>query len=61
MNADRITTIIGSIGAAATAVQPVLTAIQPGAVLHLQDYLQLLTAGVFAILGFFSNRKTAQG
>jgi len=61
MNADRITTIVGSIGAAATAVQPVLTAIEPTGVLHQQHYLQLLAAAAFAVLGFFTNRKSAQG
>lgn len=61
MSADKITTIVGAIGAAATAAQPVLTAVQPGAALHSQDYFQLVTALVFAVMGFFTNRRPAQG
>lgn len=57
MNADKITTIVGAVGAAATAAQPVLTAVQPGSSLHSQDYFQLVAATVFAVLGFFTNRK----
>lgn len=61
LNADKITTIVGAVGAAATAAQPVLATLQPEASLHGQHYLQILTAGAFAVLGFFSNRKGAQG
>lgn len=59
MNADKFTTIVGVVGAAAAAAQPVLSGVTTGT-LHGPDYFQLISAVVFAVLGFFSNRKSAK-
>lgn len=56
MNKDRITTIVGAIGAAAAAAQPVLDATEGGA-LHTNDYLQLVMAVAFAVIGWFTGKK----
>lgn len=56
MTGDKITTIVGAVGAAVTAAQPVLNGVQQGA-LQQNDYLQLLMAVVFAVLGFFTNKE----
>ena len=54
---DVLTTVIGGVGAAVTAAQPVLTAVQPGSSMHTQDWLQLAMAVIFGIFGFFTNKK----
>lgn len=59
MNSDKITTIVGAVGAAAMAAQPALNGVQGS--LHAQDYASLLSAVLFGILGFFSNRQKQQG
>ena len=56
MNKDKLTTIIGAIGAIATAATPVVNSMQNSS-LHSGDYLQLAVAASFGLLGFFSNKK----
>ena len=56
MKADQITTIVGAIGAASAAAQPVLSA-AGGASLHTNDYLQLVMAVAFAVIGWFTGKK----
>lgn len=56
MNSDKITTILGAIGAAAMGAQPVMNTIQPGTSLHQGDYVQLILAAVMAAWGFYTNR-----
>ena len=55
MSTDRITTIVGAVGAAATAAQPVLNATQ-GA-MHQSDYFSLIGAVAMAIWAYFTNRQ----
>jgi hypothetical protein len=55
---DMITTAVGIAGAVATAASPVLNAVQPGTSMHPQDWTQLGAAVLFAILGFFTNKKS---
>ena len=57
MNPNTITTILGSVAAAATAAQPVLNATQ-GA-MHQSDYFALIGAVFMAVWGFFTNRQKA--
>ena len=56
MNGDKITTIIGAVGAAAVAAQPITNAVGQGS-LHQQDYIQLFIAVLTAVFGFFTNKK----
>ncbi len=53
---DKLTTIIGGVGAAVTAAQPVLNGVTTGA-LHSQDWIQLAMSMVFGLLGFFTNKQ----
>ena len=54
MSTDKITTIVGAIGAAATAAQPVLNATQ-GA-MHQSDYFNLIGAVCMAVWAVFTNK-----
>lgn len=54
---DLLTTIAGGMLAIGTAIQPIANSIQPGTSLHTQDYVQLIMAVVFAILGWATNKK----
>lgn len=56
MNKDQLTTLLGALGAAATAAQPVINAAE-SASLHSNDYLQLGTAVLFGLLGWATNKK----
>ena len=56
-NHDLTTTIVGAVGAAVTAANPVLNGIQSGT-LHQSDWLQLAMSIVFAVMGFFTNKTT---
>lgn len=53
-NTDLATTVIGGLLAAGTAAQPVLTAVNGS--LDTQNWLQLATAVLFAVFGYFSNK-----
>lgn len=55
MTKDTVTTVLGAGIAAATAAQPVINAV--GGSFHQQDWLQLATAVIFAVFGFFTNKK----
>ena len=55
MNKDMATTILGGIGAAVTAAEPVLNA--SSGTMHQGDYVQLAMAVVMALFGWFTNRK----
>jgi hypothetical protein len=55
MKSDKITSIVGAVGAAATAAQPVLHGVEGS--LHSGDYFQLVSAVLFAVLGFFTNKQ----
>ena len=57
MSTDKITTIVGGIGAAAAAAQPVLNGVQ--GVMHQQDYFQLFAAVCMAVFSFFTNKAKA--
>ena len=54
---DLITTIVGGLGAVATAAGPVLGQMQPGTSMHPQDWAQLGAALFMGLLGFFTNKK----
>lgn len=54
-NTDLATTVIGGLLAAGTAAQPVLQAVDGS--LNTQNWLQLATAVLFAVFGFFSNKQ----
>jgi hypothetical protein len=56
MKADMITTIVGGIGAAAAAAQPVLEA-AGGGQLHQADYFQLIAAIAFAVISWFTGKR----
>lgn len=56
MDKDKAATLIGAAGAVITAINPVIGGISTG-VLHGGDWLQLATAGIFALLGYFTNKK----
>lgn len=54
-NTDLATTVIGGLLAAGTAAQPILSAVDGS--LNTQNWLQLATAVLFAVFGFFSNKQ----
>lgn len=54
---DVMTTVVGAIGAVATAAGPVLNGVQPGTSMHPQDWTQLVAAVFIGLLGWFSNKK----
>lgn len=56
MDKDRLTTIVGAVGAAAMAAGPVISGATNQS-LHTGDYTQLVAAVFMAILGFFTNKK----
>lgn len=56
MDKDKLTTLIGGIGAAVTAAQPVINGVSTGS-LHQGDWFQLAMAVVFGVLGFFTNKN----
>ena len=53
---DLVTTVVGALGAVATAAEPVLNGITTGS-LHQGDWFQLLGAVLIGLLGFFTNKK----
>lgn len=55
MTKDTITTVVGSIGAAVVAAQPVLNGVQGS--LHTQDYMQLVLAICVSVFSYFTNKK----
>ncbi len=56
---DLVTTILGGVGAAVTAAQPVVNMVQPGTSLHPQDWIQLAMAVIFGLFGFYTNKQNA--
>jgi len=56
LNKDSATTMFGAVGALSMAVNPVLTAVSTQT-LHSGDWISLVTAGMFALLGYFTNKK----
>lgn len=56
MNKDKVTTILGAVGAVAMAMNPVLGGVATG-VLHSGDWFQIASAGIFALFGYFTNKK----
>lgn len=56
MNKDHITTVLGAVGAVAMAINPVLGGVATGA-LRGGDWLQIASAGIFALLGYFTNKR----
>ena len=55
-NKDTATTIIGAMGAVTVAIDPVMAMIATPT-LHGANWMQLATAGLFALLGYFTNKK----
>jgi len=55
-NKDTATTMFGAVGALSMAVNPVLNAVATQS-LHSGDWISLVTAGMFALLGYFTNKK----
>ena len=55
MDKDKVTTVLGAIGAAVTAAQPVMNGVS-GA-LHVQDYFQMAFAVIMAVFGFYTNKQ----
>ena len=53
---DTATTVIGGLIAAGTAAQPVIATVDGS--FNSQNWLQLATAVLFAVFGFFSNKQT---
>lgn len=56
LNKDKVTTILGVVGAGIMAAQPILTGVQTQS-LHSNDWLQLGTAVAFSLLGYFTNKQ----
>lgn len=54
---DIITTVVGGIGAAAAAAQPVLNGVQPGSSMHPQDWMQLIFAIAMGVVSFFVGKQ----
>lgn len=55
MNRDKLTTVLGAVGAAVTAAQPVINGISGS--LHTQDYFQMAFAVIMAVFGFYTNKQ----
>ena len=55
MDKDKVTTVLGAVGAAVTAAQPVMNGVAGS--LHTQDYFQLAFAVVMAVFGFYTNKQ----
>ena len=55
MNADRVTTIVGAVGAASLAAQPVLNSVQGS--LKTGDWLSLITAVAIAVVSWFTGKQ----
>ncbi len=53
---DLLTSIIGYAGAVATSATPILNGVQSGS-LHQADWIGLVTAVLFGLLGHFTNKK----
>jgi len=56
VNKDHVTTVLGAVGAIAMAVNPVLGGVTTGT-LHGGDWMQIASAGLFALLGYFTNKR----
>ena len=54
-NTDLATTVIGGLLAAGTAAQPIIATVDGS--FNTQNWLQLATAVLFAVFGFFSNKQ----
>lgn len=54
MDKDKVTTVLGAVGAAVTAAQPVMNGVAGS--LHTQDYFQLVFAVIMAVFGFYTNK-----
>lgn len=59
MSADKITNVVGAIGAAAAAATPVLQA-AGGNTLHQGDYFQLAYAVALAVISWFTGKKQVE-
>ena len=57
---DTVTTVIGGLGAAITAAQPIMDSVGSGS-LHQGDYVQLLAAVLVAVFGYFTNKGSQSG
>jgi len=55
---DKLTTILGAVGAVVTAAEPVVSA--SSGTMHQGDWLQLAMAVVFGLLGWATNKKEAK-
>ena len=54
---DKLTTILGAVGAVVTAAEPVVNA--TSGTMHQGDWLQLAMACIFGLLGWATNKKEA--
>ena len=53
---DLLTSIIGYTGAAVASATPILNGVQTGS-LHQADWIGLITAVLFGLLGHFTKKK----
>ena len=55
MKADKITTIVGAVGAGVVAAEPILNSVAGS--LHSSDYFNVIGAALIAIFGYFTNKR----
>lgn len=56
INKDKLTTVLGAIGAGVATVQPIVNSMSNQS-LHTQDYVQLTMALLLGIFGWATNKK----
>jgi hypothetical protein len=58
INHDKVTTVLGAVGAVITATNPIIGGVTSG-VLHSGDWMQLAMAALMALYGYSTNKQTA--
>jgi len=56
VNHDKVTTVLGAVGAVITATDPVMAGVSTG-VLHSGDWMKLAMAGMIALYGYSTNKQ----
>jgi len=57
INHDKMTTVLGAVGAAVNAAEPVMSGINTG-VLHQGDWFRLSMSVLMALYGYSTNKQT---
>ena len=58
INHDKVTTVLGAVGAVITATDPIMSGVAAGGVLHSGDWMQLIMAALMALYGYSTNKQT---